>query len=101
MVRPEDVHSLTDFQRNAKGFLRRLKRNGRPELLTINGKAAVVVQDAASYTAMLDELYRAYVVEAGRVGIEQMKAGQGIPFEQVAKELRSKYGRSAGKKRSA
>lgn len=56
MIRPEDVGSLTDFARNAKAHLRRLKRTGRPELLTVNGKAEVVVQSASGYQRLLDSL---------------------------------------------
>ena len=51
-----DIHSLTDFQRNARKFLTRLQKSGKPMILTVNGKAAVVMQDAESYQAMLDEL---------------------------------------------
>lgn len=51
-----DIHSLTDFQRNARQFLARLQESGKPMILTVNGKAAVVMQDAESYQAMLDEL---------------------------------------------
>lgn len=51
-----DIHSLTDFQRNARKFLTRLQESGKPMILTVNGKAAVVMQDAESYQAMLDEL---------------------------------------------
>ena len=58
MIRPEDVGSLTDFARNAKAHLRRLKRTGRPELLTVNGKAEVVVQSATSYQRLLEALER-------------------------------------------
>jgi hypothetical protein len=47
MIRPEDIGSLTDFQRNARAHLKRLRRTGRPELLTLNGKAEVVVQNAS------------------------------------------------------
>jgi prevent-host-death family protein len=38
--------SLTDFQRNAKAYLERIRRSGRPIVLTVNGKAAAVVHDA-------------------------------------------------------
>lgn len=56
MIKPEDIGSLTDFARNAKAHLRRLKRTGRPELLTVNGKAEVVVQNASAYQRLLDAL---------------------------------------------
>ena len=53
MVHLEDIHSLTDFQRNTKEHIQRLKETGRPEVLTVNGKAEIVVQDAASYQKLL------------------------------------------------
>ena len=56
MIRPEDIGSLTDFSRNAKAHIRRLKRTGRPELLTVNGKAEVVVQNASAYQRLIESL---------------------------------------------
>jgi len=56
MIRPEDIGSLTEFVRNAKVHLKRLRRTGRPELLTVNGKAEVVVQSAAGYQRLIDSL---------------------------------------------
>jgi len=56
MIRPEDIGSLTDFARNAKAHLKRLKRTGRPELLTVNGKAEVVVQSATAYQDLIESV---------------------------------------------
>ena len=56
MIRPEDIGSLTDFARNTKAHLRRLKRTGRAEILTVNGKAEVVIQNASAYQQLLEEL---------------------------------------------
>jgi prevent-host-death family protein len=56
MIRPEDIKSLTDFQRNTRGHLKRLRRTGRPELLTVKGKAAVVVQSPAAYRRLIESL---------------------------------------------
>ena len=56
MIRPEDIGSLTDFARNTKAHLQRLRRTGRPELLTVNGKAEVVVQSAAAYQRLIEAL---------------------------------------------
>jgi hypothetical protein len=58
MIRPEDIGSLTDFARNTKAHLRRLKRSGRAELLTVNGKAEVVIQNANAYQQLIEELER-------------------------------------------
>ena len=56
MVRPEDIGSLTDFNRNTKAHLKRLRWTGRPELLTVNGKAEVVVQSASAYERLIKTL---------------------------------------------
>ncbi len=54
LIRLEDIRSLTDFARNAKAHLDRLRRTGRPELLTVNGKAEVVVQSAVAYQNLIE-----------------------------------------------
>lgn len=56
MIRPEDIGSLTDFSRNTKAHLKRLRQTGRPELLTVNGKAEVVVQNASAYQRLIESL---------------------------------------------
>ena len=56
MIKLEDIGSLTDFTRNTKTHLKRLKRTGRPELLTVNGKAEVVVQSASAYQRLIESL---------------------------------------------
>jgi len=56
MIRPEDIGSLSDFSRNTKAHLKRLRRTGRPELLTVNGKAEVVVQNASAYQRLIESL---------------------------------------------
>jgi len=56
MIRLEDIGSLTDFSRNTKAHLKRLRRTGRPELLTVNGKAEVVIQNASAYQRLIESL---------------------------------------------
>jgi prevent-host-death family protein len=63
-----DINSLSNFKRNTLEFLRRLKETGRPVVLTINGKAELVVQDAASYQKLIERPERAEQMEALRVG---------------------------------
>ena len=48
-----DIRSLSDFKRNTSELLDRLKKTGNPLVLTINGKAEVVVQDAEAYQELL------------------------------------------------
>ena len=42
-----DIRSLSDFKRNTVELLDRLRQTGHPLVLTVNGRAELVVQDAA------------------------------------------------------
>ena len=98
---PDDICSLSDFQRNAKSLSRRLKKTGRAQLLTVNGRAAVVIQDAEAYKKMIEHYERQNLIEAVRVGIEQMEAGKGVPFDVAMKRIRAKYGLNRRSRRTA
>jgi prevent-host-death family protein len=91
MVSFMDFHSLTDFQRNAKAYLGRIRRSGRPIVLTVNGKAAAVVHDAAGYQKLLDALDRAEAIEGIRGGLASMKRGEGRPLKDALEDLGRKY----------
>ena len=85
MIALKDIRSLTDFQRNTKSHLRRLKSSGRPEVLTVNGRAELIVQDAAAFEDMLD------AIRGIQRGLDEMKAGKGEPARKALYRIRAKY----------
>ncbi len=85
MIAVQDIRSLTDFQRNTKAHLRRLKITGRPEVLTVNGKAKLIVQDAAAYEETLD------AIRGIQRGLDSMKAGSGKSYQAALDEIRAKH----------
>ena len=87
----EGIDSLTNFKRNTPVFLNRLRESGRPLVLTINGKAKLVVQDAGSYQQLLELIDRLEAVKGIQRGLHEMKAGKGKALDQVDKEIRKKY----------
>lgn len=87
----KDIHPLTDFKRKTPEFVRRMKKTGHPVVLTVNGKAAVVVQDAASYQRMLEMLDRAEAIEGIRRGLDEVKRGKTRPIDKALEDLRRKY----------
>src|SRR5205807_1473145 len=89
MIRLSDIHSITDFQRNPKGILSKLKLSKDPVVLTVNGKAALVVQDAESYQELLDKVQAAEDLEAIREGLAQSLAGGGRSAEDFFREFRT------------
>jgi prevent-host-death family protein len=44
-----DIMSLSTFKRDSNKVMRQMKKTKEPVVLTVNGKAAVVIQDAESY----------------------------------------------------
>ena len=84
-----DINSLSNFKRNTPEFLRHLKESGHPVVLTINGKAELVVQDSASYQKLIELADRAERMEALQASIKDMQAGKVIPAADVLAEMRN------------
>src|SRR5262249_30716573 len=89
-----DIHPLTDFKRHTAEFLNQLKTTGQPVVLTINGKAELVVQDAKSYQRLLALAERLETIQAVKEGLASIDRGEGRPMDEVfdalEKELRAK-----------
>ena len=96
MIKLDDSHSFTEFQRDAKTQIKRLKEPGRPAVLTVNGKAAVVVQDAFAYQAMLDALDRAEAIAGIQRGLDSINRGEGEPVDKTFARLRKKHNIAEG-----
>ena len=92
MIDLREVRSVTEFQRNIKDYVGRLKENKTPLVLTVNGRAELVVQDAESYQIMLERLERAETLAALRRGREDADKGRMMPLADAAKKLRAKHG---------
>lgn len=76
MIHLKDIQSLTEFQRNTRQSIARLKKTGRPAVLTVNGQAEIVVQDATSYQRLLDRAEEAGKAMELRRSITEYRAGQ-------------------------
>lgn len=92
MINLKDIRSLTDFQRNAKQYLQHIRESRNPIVLTVNGKAEIVVQDAEAYQDLLDRLKRAEAIAAIRQGLAEYERGEGLPAREALETLRAKHG---------
>jgi prevent-host-death family protein len=86
-----DIQPLTTFRRKSGQFLKQLKKSKRPVILTVNGKAQAVVQDAEAYQHLLDIAARADVFEAVRQGLDDAAHGRMRPARKVFDDLRRKH----------
>lgn len=76
--------------------MRHLKKTKRPPVLTVNGKAATVVQNAEACQRLLDlaaEVSAAEVsaAEGIRQGLEDVARGRTRPAREVLDEIRAEY----------
>lgn len=90
MISLKDIESLTAFKRNTNEYVKRIKKSGAPLVLTVNGRAELVVQDAESYQRMLELLDRAETVEAVRDGLESVRQGRTMSLDEFDREMRKK-----------
>jgi PHD/YefM family antitoxin component YafN of YafNO toxin-antitoxin module len=89
------IDSLTNFKRQTAAFLRRLHKTGEAVVLTVNGRAEVVVQDAGAYQKLVDaaaKCDRDETIAAIREGLADVKAGRTKPAKAALEALAKKYG---------
>lgn len=90
----KDIQPLTTFRRRSGQFLKQIKKSKRPVVLTVNGKAAAVVQDAEAYQRLLDIAARADAREGIRQGLEDARKGRSRPAEEFFREFETLHGLS-------
>jgi PHD/YefM family antitoxin component YafN of YafNO toxin-antitoxin module len=69
-----------------------MRETGNPVILTINGKAEVVVQDAASYQKLLVYIDEMEALEGIKRGLADVEAGRVTPLKKFEKDFRKKHG---------
>lgn len=99
MIRPGDVVPLTEFHRNSAAFMRRLKKDGRPIVLTVNGRAAAVVTAPQAFERYSAAMEAAELEDSLVRAIAEVDAGLGRPAEEVFEELEAKYFTKSGRPR--
>lgn len=82
---------MTTFRNHSAEIMQHLKDTKRPVILTVNGKAAAVVQDAEAYQRLLDLAAEASAGEGIRQGLEDLRSGRTRPARAVFDEIRGKY----------
>ena len=84
----QDIHSMTTFKRNSSGLMKRIKKTGRPLVLTVKGKAEAVLLDAAAYQDVANHLD---ALASIRRGLAQAKKRLGRPVDDVFDELEDQF----------
>ena len=88
----KDIQPMTTFRNHSAEIMQHLKDTKRPVILTVNGKAAAVVQDAEAYQRLLDIAARADSEEGIRQGLDDVAHGRTRPAKEVFDDIRRKHG---------
>lgn len=89
---PTDIQPLTTFRRRSSEFLKQIKKSKRPVVLTVNGKAAAVIQDPEAYQRLLDIAAQADAREGIRQGLEDARKGRTRPAEEFFRDFEAAHG---------
>lgn len=81
---------MRNFVRNASRHADRLRETRRPEVLTLNGSAELVVQNAQAYQALLDRLEEMETLVALSEAAAEVARGEGAPAAEVVARLRAR-----------
>lgn len=83
----KDIQSLSHFKRNTADLMKQMKESGNPVVLTVNGKAEIVVQDAAAYQRLIDLAEKAEMMEFLREAKADADAGRTVPAREFLESL--------------
>jgi PHD/YefM family antitoxin component YafN of YafNO toxin-antitoxin module len=91
MIKLKNIQSLTSFKRNTVESVEQLKKNKSPLILTVNGKAELVVIEAEEYEEMLERLEQVETVKTIKTGIEAFENGESRSAREALADLKKKY----------
>ena len=85
-----NIHSLTDFKRNANAYVEQLQATQLPLVLTVNGKAAVVVQEAGAFQSLVDRI-KSMETELQSFKLAQLRQDLKSGVEELDREQSTTY----------
>lgn len=85
----EDIVPVGEFKARVSSFLKQVRSEGRPVVVTQNGRPAGVLVPVEDYD---DMVYRERVLAAIREGIEDLDAGRFIEDEELWRQLEEEFG---------
>ncbi len=84
----DDIQPVSDFRANTADTIRRVRENGRPIILTQNGRSAAVLLDVGAYQALVEENELLRDLHAG---LDDVRAGHLTSHSDARSELLARY----------
>lgn len=92
MIETRNIHPLTDFLRNHRAHVHHLKQTHKPELLTVKGRAEIVIMNAEAFQKMIEQWEYEATVVAIQAGLDAIEQGEHYPATEAMQELHARYG---------
>jgi hypothetical protein len=92
MVLLNNIHPVTDFTRNTRKYIQRLKKTGNAEVLTVDGEAQVVIQSTTAYQKLVDAAQLVETLAGIQRGLDEADRGEVRPAREFFRELAAKHG---------
>jgi prevent-host-death family protein len=86
----KEIDSLTDFKRKTAKHARRLKKSQAPLILTVNGKARMVVMDARVFKRLMEHVEHLETLDGIRRGLQDVAEGRSKPLKEAMEEIRKR-----------
>ena len=90
-----DIYPVSDFNRKTSEHIKCVQETKKPQVLTVNGKAAVVIVDPESYDELAQNQELLQSIKNIVITSEQHESGQAKPakpvFQELKDELKAKY----------
>ena len=88
-----DIQTVSQFKQNASKLVKQIQQTKQPLVLTVNGKAAVVLQDVETYQALAAQREYNLTVAAINEALTEFDDRKNWPtHEEVFTNLRKKNG---------
>jgi prevent-host-death family protein len=88
MIQIEDIQPLSAFQRNARKHLNRANATGKPQVLTVNGRAEAVLLGRGAYAKMQKAVEELAAIKSIQISLKQMADGKTVSAKAVHEKLR-------------
>ena len=86
----DDVRPLSEFRANVAAFVRRVRKTGRPMVLTQHGRSAAVLVDVGAYEDLLE---RVEVLQDVQKAERQLAQGRGLTSAKAKRQVLARLAR--------
>jgi prevent-host-death family protein len=86
-----DIGALSELRGRTSQFIQQLRASGQPIVLTVNGKAELVIQDAQSYEKLRELVDRLEAIEAIREGLRDEAEGPVVSLDEAMEQVRKRH----------